>query len=243
MDQNNQNQPTEPQPQVPSFQPTAPAVESASVQPTPGQPMASPQPMMQAPVAEKDAGRTLGIVSLVMSLLGLGLVGIVLGILALSKSKKSGHKTNIMGLIGIIWGVVSGFFILILVGLVLSNFQAAQDKARDTTSITRVNAVHSKLEEYYNESNFYPETMEISNFPGISPNSLKSGSETQIVVIKDTKNEIEAVAQADPNTNVPYQYIPFNCTNGQCKGYILRVHLDKPSSVYPNPYTKRGLNN
>jgi len=63
--------------------------------------------------------------------------------------------------------------IAILAGLVLNNFQGAQAKARDTQRITRINAVHSKLEEFYNEANGYPASAtSTANFPGIDVNSV-----------------------------------------------------------------------
>ena len=217
------------------FQPSVPAPSTV--------PQYAPQPVA-AITTQKDPGHGLGIASLITSLLGLGLVGVVLGIIAMSRSKKSGHGTNVMALIGLIWGVVSSVVILpILAGLVLNNFNGAQQKARDSTSISRMNSVHSKLEEYYNENSSYPEAIGVTNLMGLEASSLRSGNEIQLVEIKGAKTEAEALAKAAPTESEPYQYIPFNCVSGECRGYVLRVFIYKPSSVFKNPYTKRGLQN
>ena len=60
-----------------------------------------------------DPGKTLGIISLVTSLLGIGVVGLVTGIVGRSKSKAAGHS-NGMALAGIIISAIS-----IVVGLII----------------------------------------------------------------------------------------------------------------------------
>lgn len=238
MDPSNQNQPVEQPAPSPAPQPVAPAP-----QPEPQPTMQPALATMQAPTVQPNAGHTLGIVSLILSVVGLGLIGIVLGILAMVKTKKSGHGTNVMGLIGIIWGAISGFAILILAGSVLSNFQGVQSTARDTLSKTRLNAVYQNLEVFYNTNSYYPEEMDASNFPGIEPEALKSGSETPIAVITGSKNITEASNQRKTSTSEPYQYIPFDCADKKCKGYVLRVHLDSPTRPNESPYTVTGLQN
>lgn len=238
MDPNNQNQPTEPT----GFQPTVPVETPETVQQTPGQTIAA-DPALKVPVSEKDGGHTLGIVSLVLSVLGIGLAGVILGIMAINKSKKSGHGTNILGLVGIIWGAISLIFVPILLLLVIGNFQGAQDKGRDASSKTRLNAVYSKLEEFHNNTGYYPGDMTVTNFPGIEPSALRSGGEKDIVVITGSNSVSEAQSQRDTSSSEPYQYIPFGCTGDKCNGYVLRVHLDSPTSFTPTPYTKYGLQN
>jgi hypothetical protein len=66
--------------------------------------MAQPaQPFAPAAVIP---GRTLGIVAMILSIVGIGIAGIVLGIIGMVKSKKAGHK-NGFALAGIIIGIVS----------------------------------------------------------------------------------------------------------------------------------------
>jgi hypothetical protein len=125
--------------------------------PQPQQPIGQPayaQPAQQTP----DGGHGLGIASLILSLLGFGLIGLILGIVGLSKSKKTGH-TNGMAIAGIVLGSVSMVIVLPMVGLILNNFQGVQARARDTQSMTRLNSLYSKLEEYYNEENAYPKQL------------------------------------------------------------------------------------
>lgn len=61
-------------------------------------------------------GRTMGIISLVLSIVGLHLVGIILGFVALSQSKKAG-QSNGFALAGIIVGFVLMVLTFVVVGL------------------------------------------------------------------------------------------------------------------------------
>lgn len=241
-------------PNVPQQEPQAtpvqpgPAAQQVPMQPVqpPGmginQPI-NPQPQPQMVSSAHDPGHGLGIASLIVSLLGFGIVGLILGIVALNKSKKAGHS-NVMAIIGIAWGAFASLIIVpIFVGLILSNFQGAQGKARDTQRITRVNAVYSKLEEYYNEKNSYPLAMDASNFPGIDPNALQDPNGIAIEVSTSAKTETEALQTEKPTNSKQYQYIAFGCDTQGCKGYVLRTYIEKPSGVYTNPYRKIGLQN
>lgn len=84
------------EPQQPQFTP------QPTPQPAPASPVA---PVAAQPVGE-DPGKTLGIVSLVTSLLGMGLIGLILGIMAKKKSSAAGYK-NTMALAGIIISILS----------------------------------------------------------------------------------------------------------------------------------------
>ena len=135
--------------------------------------------------------------------------------------------------------------IAILAGLVLNNFNGAQAKARDTQRVTDVNNIHSKLEEYYNENNAYPQTFTAATFPGIDAESLKDPDGNSVVINAAVADETAADAVAAPgNTGGEYKYIAFptGCTNN-CTGYVIKTFVEKPSSVTPNPYRKEGLNN
>ena len=88
--------------------------------PAPMQPTQPPQPQQPA-MAAVNPGQGLGIASLVCSLIGISLVGLILGIIALKKSKEAG-MSNGMALAGIIIssiGLVFStlWFLMVLIGL------------------------------------------------------------------------------------------------------------------------------
>ncbi len=102
-----------------------------SQDPVPSEPTPAPTPVVPetpvAPVASTpvgptavNPGKTLGIVSLILSIIGAGVVGIILGAVGLSKSKKAGMG-NGLALAGIIVGAISTvfgilFFTLLMIG-------------------------------------------------------------------------------------------------------------------------------
>ncbi|HSX27290.1 MAG TPA: prepilin-type N-terminal cleavage/methylation domain-containing protein [Patescibacteria group bacterium] len=136
--------------------------------------------------------------------------------------------------------------IIILAGLVLNNFQGAQAKARDTQRVTDINNIHSKLEEYYNENNYYPLTFTSATFPGIDAQSLVDPKGATVTINAAVADATAANAVANPTSTANYKYIPYNCTGAssdQCSGYVLKTFVEKPSSTTPNPTVKLGLNN
>jgi prepilin-type N-terminal cleavage/methylation domain-containing protein len=139
--------------------------------------------------------------------------------------------------------------IAILALLVLNNFQGAQAKARDQQRTTDINNVHSKLEEFYNENNYYPRTFTAATFPGIDDGSLKDPMGSDLIQIATpVADQATALAAAtDPSADAvgtaSYKYIPYptGCTNN-CTGYVLKASIEKPSTTTPNPYVKKSLN-
>lgn len=99
MDQDNNNQ--SPAPEVNS----APVPEVQ--QPAPVQPVAAP-----APVSAENPGKTMGIVGLILSFL-MPLVGLIISIIALRKSKKAG-MSNGLAVAGIVLGAIGIVFQLIM---------------------------------------------------------------------------------------------------------------------------------
>lgn len=92
----------------------------------PQQPMQPMQPMQPAPPAQgytaEDPGKTMGIISLVLGLINIGLVGLILGIIARSKSKAAGYNNGI-ALAGIIVSVITMilsaiFAVIMIIGMV-----------------------------------------------------------------------------------------------------------------------------
>lgn len=137
--------------------------------------------------------------------------------------------------------------IAILAGLVLNNFQGAQAKARDTQRTNDVNNMHSKLEEYYNENEGYPETFTAATFPGIDGGSLtdpRGNDSVQINAAVADKTAADAVAAPTGDTagTASYKYIPYTCTAAKCTGYVLKSYIEKPTATTPNPYVKSSLN-
>jgi len=63
--------------------------------------------MAQAPV---NPGKTMGIVSLVLSIIGVHLIGIIVGFVGLNKSKKAGQKNGFA-----VAGIIVGFIGLVVV--------------------------------------------------------------------------------------------------------------------------------
>ena len=72
-----------------------------------------------SPAASTDPGKTMGIVALVLSIVGLHLVGVIVGLVALSQSKRVGHK-NGFALAGVIVGAVLFVISLVVIGLMIA---------------------------------------------------------------------------------------------------------------------------
>lgn len=136
--------------------------------------------------------------------------------------------------------------IAILALLVLNNFQGAQAKARDQQRTTDINNIHSKLEEFYNERNYYPAALDAEDLGGIDEGSLADPQGGQAPAESSVADAAAADAAAAPtsdsNTDPGYAYITYGCTDGECAGYRLKAFIEKPSSTTPNPYVKKSLN-
>jgi hypothetical protein len=243
--------PQDPTSPVEQSQPTTPP---AGV-PAPPQGVAQPsyQPQQTGAVSAKDEGQGFGIAALVTGLLGFGLVSIVLGIIGLNKSKKSGHS-NVMAIIGIVLGGISMLAVLgILITATLAGLKdgklsnsngssANSTLVADTKSKTRLNAAHSKLEEYYNENASYPTNMIATNFPGIDSEVLLDVNGKAIEVRTSAKTILEAKSSPLPTADAPYQYVGYDCTSTGCNGYILRANMTSTNVSTANPYVKESLN-
>jgi prepilin-type N-terminal cleavage/methylation domain-containing protein len=151
--------------------------------------------------------------------------------------------------------------IAILAGLVLNNFQGAQAKARDTQRVTRINALHSKLEEFYNEANGYPASAtNTANFPGIDANSVKDprgGDLVNRIVADNTAMLASAVPVTGSGNEFVYVTYPTGCalalsggtySGTACSGYRLMTYIERPTVAItgtgaPAYYIKLGLQN
>lgn len=195
-----------------------------------------------SPQTGTNPGKTMGIVALVLSVIGFYLIGFILGLVAMSKSKKAGFGMNILGLIAVIWSVIGTIILVPLTVIVLTNYSSTASTADDISMIANQNALYAKLEEYYMENNAYPEELSASLFPGIDESVLSTPDDKLIEVISVT-NSTEADNYEMPTKSAPYQYLPYGCSSTGCKGYVLRAYISAPTTLRPNPYVKYGLMN
>lgn len=139
--------------------------------------------------------------------------------------------------------------IIILSGLVLTNYQAARAKERDTQRVKDINLIDNKLETYYNEKNAYPATFNAQELFNIEAGALKDPNNQTIVINAPVADSTAAQAVANPTaaSKSSYLYVPYpaGCTNAanNCTGFVLKTYIEKPTSTTPNPYTKVGIDN
>lgn len=195
-----------------------------------------------SPQTGTNPGKTMGIIALVLSVIGFYLIGFILGLVAMSKSKKAGFGMNILGLIAVIWSVIGTIILVPLTVVVLTNYSSTASTADDISMIANQNALYAKLEEYYNVNNAYPEELSLEMFPGIDARALSTPDGKSIEVISVT-NSTEADNYEMPSKSSPYQYLPYGCNGTGCKGYVLRAYISAPTTLRPNPNVKYGLMN
>lgn len=132
----------------------------------------------------------------------------------------------------------------ILAGLVLNNFQGAQAKSRDTARRTDINAIHGKLEEFYNEHGGYPnEVLSTTIFPGIDAQALiDSDGGSNDIEETFTTSTTKPTPSVD-NSN-EYEYAGYGCGSGTaitstvppaapaqtCTKYVLSTFLEKDAA-------------
>jgi type II secretory pathway pseudopilin PulG len=238
MDNNNPNTdiPDQPQPvgpRPPAQQPAQP--DAQQPQPAPQQPQVfgpapqpqqqpqSPQPVQgqqpyQQPQQQAGQTDTLGIISIIMAFF-IPFIGFILGLVGRSKAKKGGYSGT-LSMVGIIVNAV--FMVigtLILVSLVLTSFQGAQQNSRDTEATYNANMVYQKLEESYNNNRYYPEELGLEDLSGIDPavlDAVNSGSE--------------------------YRYTPTGCRQSKYQSYTISVELERGDTFGNKTYQKTSLN-
>ncbi len=148
----------------------------------------------------------------------------------------------------------------ILATLVLTNFQGAQAKGRDTVRKNDINSVYQKLEEFYNENGGYPDgdlagtvAVGVNNatavgtvavFPGIDSGALIDNEGAGIV---ETFSTAATLAQPTlPGNTNEYLYAAYGCTAAvaqsdvgfSCAKYHLASFLEQESAGW----RKAGLN-
>ncbi len=139
--------------------------------------------------------------------------------------------------------------IIILSGIVLTYYQAAMARQRDSQRVKDINVINNKLETYYNEKNAYPATFTAKDLFNIDSAALIDPNGHSIVIHDPVADSTAAQAVTNPNgaSKSSYLYVPYpvGCTNAanNCTGFILKTYIEKPSSTTPNPYTKVGISN
>lgn len=139
----------------------------------------------------------------------------------------------------------------ILATLVLTNFQGAQAKGRDTVRKNDINSVYQKLEEFYNENGGYPDGaldgVTASGdpvFPGIDAGALEDADADPFQYTGGFITTATAPTTTPDNDN-EYYYLAYDCgtagaqapIGGTCNKYVLRAFLERESV-----YEKASLN-
>ena len=135
----------------------------------------------------------------------------------------------------------------ILAGLVLNNFQGAQAKARDVQRKADINAIHGKLEEFYNNNNGYPDgNLDTTVLAGADVDALKDADGTAIGYNGGFIVSTTAPTPTVSNT-AEYAYAAYGCTTAgaqstvgaTCTKYVLKTFLEKDAT---GSFTKNSLN-
>jgi len=140
----------------------------------------------------------------------------------------------------------------ILATLVLTNFQGAQARGRDTVRTNDINSVYSKLEERYNDEGFYlSEEITAANvttlFPGIDAEAV-TDEEGDVITTTFTDGLTAPAPEANgDNTDGTNQYILSlygeGCASGsECDKYVLSAYQETNDAGPGNNYVKQSLN-
>jgi hypothetical protein len=202
--------------------PTQEPSTSESSQNTPNTPQAntfsaSPMPGVQPdtnyavpPQANKTNG--MAIAGFVLAFL-LPLLGLIFSIIGVNKAKKTGTGKG-LAIAGIVISAISIFFIFpFILSVILLSTSGLQRNARDTERTNDINYIHSELESFYNQNQYYPAAL-------------------------SELTAIDAMALAPPEGS-PFSYTyepqPTGCT--KCQQYILSTQMESG-----NTYSKNSLN-
>lgn len=141
--------------------------------------------------------------------------------------------------------------IVILAGLVLTNVQGAQSKARDSQRLSDINSMFTALEAQHGDDNFYPE--EFTALDGAEEGALNDPRGGDTVEMIDTSSlatddqagaraAVIAAATGDAEGESGYAYAPFGCADGECTGYAIGTYTENPQDDGNNYYVKVSLN-
>lgn len=133
----------------------------------------------------------------------------------------------------------------ILATLVLTNFQGAQAKGRDTTRKSDINSIYQKLEEYYNENGGYPDgNLDDTVLPGIDDGALED-ADGDVIGYAGGFVTAATAPTTDPDNDNEYYYQAYECTTAgaqspvgsTCNKYRLIAWLEREPL-----YEKTSLN-
>jgi type IV pilus assembly protein PilA len=136
----------------------------------------------------------------------------------------------------------------ILATLVLTNFQGAQAKGRDTVRKNDINSLYQKLEEYYNENGSYiNEAITLANastlFPGIDSGALTDEDGGIIETTFSTSTNTAPTPSVSNNSGEEYELALWGsaecASGGTCTKYVLAAFQETDIA---NPHIKSSLN-
>lgn len=125
-------------------------------------------------------------------------------------------------------------------GSELSLFDAGGE-ARDVERKTDINAMHAKLEEFYNNNGYYPQSFTASTLVGIDPEALYDPNDGTITMSSPV-GTVAAAGQVSMPLDSDYWYVPVACGGNECQQYVLYSYLESPNGTTPSPYSKTSLN-
>jgi len=197
--------------------------------PQPAFPSAEASPASPQPVPGENPGQTLGIISIVLSFIGLSVIGIILGIVSRKKSKAVGASAT-LGTIGMIVGIVFtviGFIVTaILVAITLTAYNGIQNRTQESNLSSQASSVVRYAELYNSMANDYPKSVsDFSKYPETTiPDYIDTNSAiytntavtyvycgtgaAQVVYLGDTADDkiIKALGTASPSEECPRAY-------------------------------------
>jgi peptidyl-prolyl cis-trans isomerase B (cyclophilin B) len=187
----------------------------------------------------------MAIVGLVLAVI-FPLVGLIVSIIALKQTRKTGQGGHGLALAGII--VSAALMLMVVLGVlfafVLMNSSGIQGKSRDTQRKTDIIALQSHVETYYAENGHYPTYAQLNdsswrdtNMKGLDPEALTDPDGNSIGSI---------AATAGPKT---YGYVPTHddgslcaatgiANDDNCTKYTLIAVLESPQTDGSLIYTK-----
>lgn len=128
----------------------------------------------------------------------------------------------------------------ILATLVLTNFQGAQAKGRDTVRKSDINSIYQKLEEYYNENGGYPDgDLSDTVLPGMDAGALTDEDGAGVAETFSTATTDPGDPTLPDNTD-EYLYAAWECANATaqatvgatCAHYHLASFLEQDAAGY-----------
>jgi prepilin-type N-terminal cleavage/methylation domain-containing protein len=136
----------------------------------------------------------------------------------------------------------------ILATLVLTNFQGAQAKGRDTVRKNDMNSIYQKLEEYYNENGSYinealSETNASELLQGIDVGAIKDQDGSIIQTTFSSSTTTPPKPTVSNTAGEEYELAlwgdPLCASGGTCTKYVLAAFQE---TDVENPYIKTSLN-